>query len=105
MNEQHDAGTGSGAVSRACWAGICQGFRASHGVWAEERGKDQAAAKGCGTMIAKLILSVCAFVGMGALFRYIAPGTYSDGFSISGHFLSYGLIVSLCVVGLVFKKK
>jgi len=56
-------------------------------------------------MIAKLILSVCAFVGMGALFRYIAPGTYSDGFSISGHFLSYGLIVSLCVVGLVFKKK
>jgi hypothetical protein len=56
-------------------------------------------------MIVKLILSVCAFVGVGALFRFIAPGAYYNGFSIAGHFLSYGLIVSLCVVGLVFKKK
>jgi hypothetical protein len=55
-------------------------------------------------MIVKLILSVCAFVGVGVLFRLIAPATYNSGFSVAGHFLSYGLIVSLCVVGLVFKK-
>jgi len=55
-------------------------------------------------MIVKLILSVCAFVGVGVLFRLIAPVTYNSGFSVAGHFLSYGLIVSLCVVGLVFKK-
>jgi hypothetical protein len=56
-------------------------------------------------MIIKLILAVCAFVGVGLLFRLTAPAIYYGGFSVAGHFLSYGLIVSLCVVGLVFKKK
>jgi hypothetical protein len=54
-------------------------------------------------MIAKIIVGVCAFLGMALLFRTIAPGIYYDGFKLHQHFISYGFIVSMCTVGLVFK--